>query len=114
MQQWTEALAAAEEALDLARELGDRRAERLALSRTANALNNLGQNVRGLETAQQALAVARELNDPDGAIDALNSIAWASYRLGQYPEQTSDPESRRLRRASSDSFIHEQQLRVTF
>ena len=73
------ALAAASEAVDLARASGDESNEALALLKTAIARSNAGEPEAAAELARQVIAMRQRLNggkgDPRGEADALIALA---------------------------------------
>ena len=55
-----------EQALAIAREIGDRRGEGTDLGNLGNCYADLGQTARAIEYYEQALAIAREIGDRRG------------------------------------------------
>jgi tetratricopeptide (TPR) repeat protein len=72
-----------EEALAIAREIGDRRGEGADLGNLGNAYSALGEVARAIDYYQQALEIAREIGDRRGE-------AFTSWNLGLLVEG-SDP-----------------------
>ena len=76
-------LALAEQALALAREVGDRQHEGTALRRLGLAYTDLGETWRAIEYHEQALAIAREVDDRRGEGYALNNLGLSYTDLGE-------------------------------
>lgn len=77
----------AEEALQLARQQGDRRREMLSLMAIANQQSYGRVNPASLDIAQEALALAKQLNDPYREAEILLSIS-RFYNWSNEPEQS--------------------------
>ena len=60
-----------EQALAIAREIGDRRGEGADLGNLGNAYADLGQVERAIDSYEQALAIAREIGDRRGEGDSI-------------------------------------------
>jgi len=76
------AIAILEEALLIAREIGDRRGEGNALGNLGNAYAALGDARKAIEYYEQYLAIAREIGDRRGEGNALGKLGSAYLRLG--------------------------------
>ena len=72
-----------QQALTIAREIGDRRGEGNALDSLGLAYGTLGETHRAIEFFHQHLAVAREIGDRRGESNALGGLGWANHRLGE-------------------------------
>ncbi len=84
-----------EQALVIAREIGDRRGEGAALGNLGIAYADLGDARKAIEYYEQALAIAREIGDRRGEGAALGNLGIAYAALGdarkaiEYYEQAS-------------------------
>jgi len=76
------AIAILEEALLIAREIGDRRGEGNALGNLGNAYAALGDARKAIEYYEQYLAIAREIGDRRGEGNALGNLGSAHAALG--------------------------------
>ncbi|MBI2171157.1 MAG: AAA family ATPase [Chloroflexi bacterium] len=76
----------AEEALALARRIGDSLGEALALNRLGNILTNLLHFAQGRALHEEALQRFAVLNDRWGSADSLDLIGMARYLSGEVPE----------------------------
>jgi tetratricopeptide (TPR) repeat protein len=74
----------AERCLRLARELGDRSTEVMALRMLGLAVTKLGDPETGIPLCEQALAIAQEMREPAYEHLALNAIAYAAVRAGRH------------------------------
>jgi len=72
-----------QQALEIAREIGDRRGEGNRLGNLGNAYSDLGQVEKAIEYCQQALEIAREIGDRRGEGDDLGNLGNAYSDLGQ-------------------------------
>ncbi|MBI5684607.1 MAG: tetratricopeptide repeat protein [Verrucomicrobia bacterium] len=72
-----------EQALAIAREVGDRQGEGTALGKLGIAYKNLGEPRKAIEFYEQHRAIAREIGDRRGEGNALWNSALAYYKLGQ-------------------------------
>jgi tetratricopeptide (TPR) repeat protein len=72
-----------EEALAIAREIGDRRGERMQLSKLGFAYRALGQFERAIDSHEKALTIAREIGDCWGEGTNLGNLGSAYRALGQ-------------------------------
>jgi predicted ATPase/DNA-binding SARP family transcriptional activator len=77
-----QATAISEQALELFRELGDRRAAASMLDRLAGGVMMSGDLERGRALADESLALFRELGDRHGALYPLTKIAWLEWKQG--------------------------------
>jgi len=71
-----------EQALAIAREVGDRRGEGNRLGNLGNAYADLGQVAEAIGYYEQALAIAREIGDRRGEDNHLGNLGSVHYRLG--------------------------------
>ena len=71
------------EALEIAREIGDRRNEVAWLTNLGRAYRDLGQVERAIESHEQALAIAREIGDRQREGRDLGSLGVVYHMLGQ-------------------------------
>ncbi|MEP0923404.1 tetratricopeptide repeat protein [Leptolyngbya sp. ST-U4] len=74
------------QALVIAREIGDRRGERVILSNLGRVYSALGQYQRALDNSNQVLALAREVGDRQWEGRALNLIGRVYSALRQYQQ----------------------------
>ena len=72
-----------EQALVIAREIGDRRGEGADLGNLGSAYPNLGQVEQAIEYYEQALVIAREIGDRRGEGADLGNLGTAYAALGQ-------------------------------
>jgi tetratricopeptide (TPR) repeat protein len=72
-----------EEALAIAREIGDRRREGFLLGNIGRAYRDLGQVERAIPLLEKALAIAKEVDDPRETSDRLGNLGVAYHVLGQ-------------------------------
>ena len=72
-----------EQALAIAREIGDRRGEGADLGNLGLAYSALGQVAKAIEYYEQALAIAREIGDRRGEGADLGNLGMAYSALGQ-------------------------------
>lgn len=86
MGQWQKSIPYREEALKLARALGDKRQEERHLSNLGNSYKALGQSSKAIELYDQGLAIARELNDKDFEESLLGNKSAALVDLARYKE----------------------------
>ena len=75
-----------QQALTIAREIGDRGGEGNSLVNLGSAYNSLGQYQQAIDYHQQALTIAREIGDRYGEGNALGSLGIAYLFLGQYQQ----------------------------
>jgi tetratricopeptide (TPR) repeat protein len=83
----TAALEHYQQALAIAHEISDRRAEGVALSGLAGCYATLGQTGTAIEHYQQALAIYREIGERDDEAIDLNALAYGYATLGQTGER---------------------------
>jgi CHAT domain-containing protein len=81
-----EALRSWENALQICRELKDRRWEAASLGSLGIAYQSLGQYPKAIEYHQQSLAIARKIGNRQGETDSLGNLGVAYKSLGQYPK----------------------------
>jgi tetratricopeptide (TPR) repeat protein len=72
-----------QQALEIAREIGDRRGEGADLGNLGNAYSDLGEVQRAIEYYQQALEIAREIGDRRGEGNHLGNLGLAYRDLGE-------------------------------
>ena len=72
-----------DQALVIAREIGDRRGEGAVLGNIGLAYHALGQVDKAIEYYEQALVIAREIGDRRGEGADLGNLGLAYYQLGQ-------------------------------
>jgi tetratricopeptide (TPR) repeat protein len=73
-----------EQALAIAREIGDRSNEGVALGKLAYRYSDLGQTARAIDLLEQALAIAREIGDRSNEGYWLNILADCFSDNGDY------------------------------
>jgi non-specific serine/threonine protein kinase len=73
-----------EEALEVARELGDPRAISGALLTVAETRSSQGEHARALEHSKEVVALRRQLGDPLLVTDALHNQGWVAFLAGDY------------------------------
>ncbi|HHS97440.1 MAG TPA: tetratricopeptide repeat-containing protein, partial [Chloroflexi bacterium] len=71
-----------EQALAIAREIGDRRGEGIHLGNLGNAWADLGEVRKAIDYYEQALAIAREIGDRRGEGNRLVNMGLAYWELG--------------------------------
>ena len=81
--QFEKAIEYYEQALDISREIGDRREEGLRLGNLGNAYYSLGQVDKAIEYYEQALVISREIGDRFGEGQDFGSLGIAYSDLGQ-------------------------------
>jgi tetratricopeptide (TPR) repeat protein len=86
MGEYDRALEYHEQHLYLAREMGERTSEWLALTGLGNACENLGEIEKARAHFEQGLQIAREIGDPNGEVVLLGSLGSAYCSLKNYPE----------------------------
>ncbi|MCD4809684.1 MAG: tetratricopeptide repeat protein [Methanosarcinales archaeon] len=72
-----------EQALVIAKEIGDRRGERNCLGNLGNTYSNLGQVKKAIDYYEQALVIAKEIGDRRGEGKHLGNLGNAYRYLGQ-------------------------------
>jgi len=72
-----------EQALAIAREIGDRRGQGNALGNLGNAYSDLGEPKKAIKFYEQALAVVREIGDRWGEGTSLGNLGVAYSELGE-------------------------------
>ncbi len=75
-----------DQALSLARKLGDRNSEAASLGNLSSAYGSLGQYQQAIQFQQQSLEIFREIGDRNGETKAINGLGNAYYSLGQYQQ----------------------------
>ena len=85
-----------QQALEIAREIGDRRGEGNCLGNLGNAYADLGQVEQAIQHYQQALEIAREIGDRRGEGHDLGNLGIA-YRTWARWSRPSSTTSRRWR-----------------
>ncbi len=65
-----------EQALKIAREIGDRRGEGAGLGNLGSAYSDLGEPRKAIEYYEQALKIAREIGDRRGEGNHLGNLGW--------------------------------------
>jgi predicted ATPase/DNA-binding winged helix-turn-helix (wHTH) protein len=83
---YPEALSFAQQALDVARRVGEARSTLMALDELGSALNTVGRVDEALPLHEEALAMARTLGDPSLLPYILNSVAESLRSAGQLNE----------------------------
>lgn len=72
-----------EQALALAREVGDRKAEALTLNNRAGRDVEMGDYEGGIARLEESLALTRELGEPESIVLTLYNLAFLSWLQGQ-------------------------------
>jgi predicted ATPase/DNA-binding winged helix-turn-helix (wHTH) protein len=83
---YDEALSFAQQALAMARQLGEPLAVAWALNAVGSAMGTLGQLEPALRAKAEALALARPLGDGVLLFTLLNNVATQQHRVGQFEE----------------------------
>ncbi|MBW4526887.1 MAG: tetratricopeptide repeat protein [Phormidium tanganyikae FI6-MK23] len=81
---YEDAIAAYQQSLTIAREIGDRRGEANSLRSLGDAYSSLGQYQRAIDFHQQSLEIKREIGDRNGEGGSLCNLGSAYNLLGQY------------------------------
>ncbi|ALF54491.1 Fis family transcriptional regulator [Nostoc piscinale CENA21] len=84
--QFQAALQSWQQALNIYREIKDRKGEGQSLGSLGLAYQSLGDYPKAIEYQQQSLAIAREIKDRLGEGAALGNLGNAYYSLGDYPK----------------------------
>ena len=84
--QYPEALSFAQQALDVARQVGEARSTLLALDELGSALNTVGRVDEALPLHEEALVLARSMGDPTLLPYILNSVAESLRSAGRLDE----------------------------
>jgi tetratricopeptide (TPR) repeat protein len=82
--QFTRAIDLFEQALAIARQIGDRQNEATYLGNLANSYDDLGQIPRSIDLHEQALAIDREIGDRANEATELGNLALRYAALGQF------------------------------
>jgi predicted ATPase/DNA-binding SARP family transcriptional activator len=82
---WGTARALLDEALSMARALGDRRAEAMALMRLGRLSDHLEEYATSQWLYEQCLAIWREEDAQAGIVACLNCLGWVAFAQGDYP-----------------------------
>jgi len=72
-----------EQALAIAREIGDRRSEATWVGNLGNCYAELGETRRAIELYKQALAIAREIGDRSGESNQVGNLGTRYAELGE-------------------------------
>ncbi|TAD78208.1 MAG: tetratricopeptide repeat protein, partial [Oscillatoriales cyanobacterium] len=80
---YPQAIGAYEQALELARELGDQEAEANSLNGLGNADYYLGEYQRAIDFHEQSLAIRRDIGDRKGEAISLIGLGDAYHALGE-------------------------------
>jgi tetratricopeptide (TPR) repeat protein len=75
-----------DQALLLARKLGDRNGESASLGNLSSAYGSLGQYQQAIQFFQQSLQISKEIGDRKGEANSLGNLGYAYYLLGQYQQ----------------------------
>ena len=75
-----------DQALSLARKLGDRNGESASLGNLSSAYGSLGQYQQAIQSQQQSLQISKEIGDRKGEANSLGNLGSAYYSLGQYQQ----------------------------
>jgi tetratricopeptide (TPR) repeat protein len=84
--QYTAAFQSWQQALQLYRELQDRRGEVNCLGKLGNVYQSLGQYQQALTCHQQALTIARKIKYRQAEANSLSSLGNVCYSIGQYDQ----------------------------
>ncbi len=102
-----------EEALTLARELGDARAMSAALLTLAEIRSSQGDHATALVHDEEAVALRRELGDPLLVTDAVHNLGWVAFLAGDFDRaRTAFEESLVGARALGDGLHTAEALRM--
>jgi predicted ATPase/DNA-binding CsgD family transcriptional regulator len=72
-----------EQALSLAREIGDRKSEALSLINLGAQIDALGERERAMASTEAGLAIAREIAEPEPMVLALSNLAEMTWLQGE-------------------------------
>lgn len=86
LDRYDEAVATAQQALDLAQPDGDHDARALACRVQGSSLLRLGRLDAARERFEAALQVTADSSDPRGRVRVLDGLAMVEKRLGRYPQ----------------------------
>jgi tetratricopeptide (TPR) repeat protein len=75
-----------QQALAIAKAIGDKAAEGATLHNTGSVYDSLGQYPKALENYQQALAIVKAIGNKAIEAGTLNNIGFLYRNLGQYPQ----------------------------
>ena len=92
--QFEAALNSWQKALQIYREIKDRRGEGAALGNLGIAYDSLGNYPKAIDYQEQRLAIAREIKDRRGEGQSLGNLGGAYYSLGNYPKAIEYQEQR--------------------
>ena len=84
--QFTAALQSWQQALQIYREIKDRKGEGISLGNLGLAYLSLGDYPKAIDYYQQSLAIAREIKDRQGEGISLRNLGNAYHSLGDYPK----------------------------
>ncbi len=84
--QYTAAFQSWQQALQLYRELQNRRGEVNCLGKLGNVYQSLGKYKEAITCHQQALAIARQIKYRQAEANSLSSLGHVCYSLGQYDQ----------------------------
>jgi CHAT domain-containing protein/Tfp pilus assembly protein PilF len=86
LRQYPQALESYQQALDIAKEVGDRAAKAVAFSSIGAAYQELGRYSQALSSYQQALEAAKSIGDRSEEGRLLNKLGEILSQLGQQPQ----------------------------
>jgi CHAT domain-containing protein/uncharacterized protein HemY len=84
--QYQKAIDFYQQSLAIAKQMGKRQWESLALGNLGNTYDSIGQHQKAIELFHQSLAIARQISDRDGEGTILLSLGNAYNSLGKYQE----------------------------
>ncbi len=66
------------QSLAVAREIGDKRLEGIALVNMSTVLSDLGRQSQAISCANDALAIFEKIEDPNASLVRLQLLRWSS------------------------------------
>ncbi|MCT7983341.1 tetratricopeptide repeat protein [Laspinema sp. A4] len=83
---YTEAIYSNKQALEIFRQIGDRRGEAISLNNLGNAYHSLRRYTKAITFHEQSLEIQRQIGHRGGEATSLNNLGSAYHSLGLYTE----------------------------